>query len=665
MKIRSILTKSAIGIVLAAIAILFVLHILDIRIRYELGIGDFYRYSAALTETERARIRERPIVVGIANDPPLAFTNQYNNYNAGILIDYFSQIGIELGGNVLVKVLSAESLPEALETGSVDTIVTEMPGEEASSSNYGMPLCVVKTQIFVSKSSHFHRIADLTGRTVVALERNATNETVLNRLNAEGVRVVYVDNIYQAFALLSRGDVAGFLGEDMEATHFLGVTNRGSTYRAIGDVLYRSPRSFQVTPDNTELLTILNKGIVELKRKNLIAQTQYRWLGDYDSEGFDLRYIDTAYRVIASILVLVVAFSSWNYVITKRVNTRTRELSESREELRRIIDSISSGLLVVDTDCRIIECNDAIHGMLGLSRDQILGADIRTTESFRPFWEHDKEELLQLQGAYYYVVKQDYVAGKSLLVVEDYTEKHLNEKRARQEAKMVAVGRLSAGLAHEIRNPLGLIRSYSYIIEKKELDEVARHAISVIGDSVRRINSLIENLLRFSKLSNEEVRDVDLDALLQMISELVQIHLTRERIHFEYQISPPIKETVRLNEDVLRMALLNLIQNSIDSLEGMERERKEVKLHICRQSDQLEITLSDNGRGIERSALERVFDPFFSTKEQGTGLGLYIISTELYNNDGNITVESEPGVGTTFRIRLPIKENLDHVQQRL
>ena len=102
------------------------------------------------------------------------------------------------------------------------------------------------------------------------------------------------------------------------------------------------------------------------------------------------------------------------------------------------------------------------------------------------------------------------------------------------------------------------------------------------------------------------------------------------------------------------MVVQNLLKNAIDSFSGMEIERKRINLYAEFLEDRLLLKISDNGCGIEREKLDKIFDPFFSTKDSGTGLGLYIVSTEVENNNGKISVESERGKGTSFDIVLPI-----------
>ena len=631
---------------------------LDLNLRYGMGMIEYYKYNAVFTSKEEEFLKEKPLLVGVDNDPPLAYLNEFNSYNTGIMVDYLSQLAIELGNDIHLKVGSKEYLDEALNGKEIDLAVMEKTFENEKKFDMTHPLCVVKGKIIVKNNLDIDNIVDLKDKTLVSLKSDNVNGRINNYFEFKNnIDIMEVENIYQCFALINNNVAVGFVGDDMEAVHFLNVTNKGSNFKILDPILYEKNISIAVEKGNEELLNIFNKGILELKKKNLIAQTQYKWLGDFESDSIDLRKIEMAYKILVAVILIIVFFSSWNYVITQRVNTKTRELSESKEELRLIIDTMQNGIMVIENDKTIVECNDAVTNFAGISREELIGWDYNDIESLKYFVdEKHMNKVFNLGNSYYYITSKMFANNKKLIAIEDYTEKYVNEKRARQESKMIAVGQLSAGLAHEIRNPLGLIKSYSYIIEKYCVDEICKHAISVINDSVGRINKLIENLLRFSKLSNDENKVVDIENLINVILTLEEKNIKQNQITINSNLRGEQLKSIVMNEDVLKMIFLNLINNSIDSFKEIERDEKIINLDIGIKENYLNIKVSDNGCGIEKEKLENVFNPFYSTKESGTGLGLYVISTEISNNDGHISVESELGKGTEFKIVLPIKE---------
>lgn len=631
---------------------------LDLNLKYNLNVFDYYKYNSVLTLNEKAYLQERPFIVGIYNDPPLAYLSEFNNYNKGIIIDYLSQLAIELRTDINVKVQHEEYLLTALDNKEIDIAVVEKNSEIEKKFKITQPLCVVKGKILVKNNSGIDNVYDLRNISLVTLKSDNQDGRIQKYFKTKNnVKILEVDNIYQCFALINNKVAVGFVGDDMEAAHFLKVTNRETKYSFLKPTIYEKEICLATQKDNEELNNILNKGILEVKKKNLIAQTQYKWLGNFDSDSLDLRKIEFAYKILIGLILIIGFFSSWNYVITQRVNAKTRELSESKEELRLIIDTMQSGIMVIEDDSIIVECNDAIEKLVKIDKNKLIGINYNEIDLLKPFFnEENINRVFKLKKSYYYVTYQTFANNKKLIMIEDYTEKYIHEKTARQESKMIAIGHLSAGLAHEIRNPLGLIKSYSYIIEKYCIDDIGKHAISVINESVGRINKLIENLLRFSRLSNDENKLVDIESLLNVILALEAKNIEQNGIVIKSQVSGNHLRPIVMNEDVLKMILLNLINNSIDSFEGIERETKIINLVLSVEENYLRIKVSDNGSGIEKDMLEDIFNPFYSTKEKGTGLGLYIISTEIFNNDGKISVESNYGEGAEFNIILPIKE---------
>ncbi|WP_312653745.1 ATP-binding protein [Aminipila sp.] len=631
---------------------------LDLNLKYNLSVLDYYKYNSVLTPREKTLLQEKPFLVGLYNDPPLAFLNEFNNYNTGIVVDYLSQLAIELRNDIHLKVESEEYLSDALNNEEIDIAVVERTPDNEKRFEISQPLCVVKGKILVKNNLDIDSIYDLNDMRLVALKSDYRNGSIQEYFKTKhNIEIIEVENIYQCFALINKDVAVGFVGDDMEAAHFLKVTNRETNFSFLKPTVYEKEICLATQKGNYELVNILNKGILELKKKNLIAQTQYKWLGNFHSDSLDLQKIELTYKILIGITLIIAIFSSWNYIITQRVNSKTRELSESKEELRLIIDTMRSGIMVIKNDSTIIECNKAVEKLAGIARDNLIGINYNQIEALQPFInELHMNQVFNVKKAYYYITCQNFSSNKKLISIEDYTEKYVHEKTARQEAKMIAIGQLSAGLAHEIRNPLGLIKSYSYIIEKYCTDEIGKHAISVINDSVGRINKLIENLLRFSRLSNDENKLVDIESLLNVILELETKNIEQNNITINSWVGGKYLRPIVMNEDVLKMILLNLLNNSIDSFEGIEREAKIIKLSLIVEESHLNIKISDNGCGIEKEIIEDIFNPFYSTKEKGTGLGLYVISTEIFNNDGKISVESNPGDGTEFDIILPIKE---------
>ena len=263
------------------------------------------------------------------------------------------------------------------------------------------------------------------------------------------------------------------------------------------------------------------------------------------------------------------------------------------------------------------------------------------------------EPYICYQGRYYSIFVRTVGAEKKnrLIQIEDCTEKVFTERKFRQESKMIAVGQLSAGLAHEIRNPLGLIKNYSYILRDFAEDDMASHSLDVIGESADRIDHLIENLLRFSRLSNDKPARLNVEQLLQNIIDLERKKTEKQNIMLS--LLCPKDLAIYAREETIKIVAFNLINNAIESFHELQREQGKLEIRAKAEAGALVLEVEDNGSGMSQETMENIFNPFFTTKDTGTGLGLYIVSSELEKVGGQISVKSELGQGTVFTVTIP------------
>ena len=234
--------------------------------------------------------------------------------------------------------------------------------------------------------------------------------------------------------------------------------------------------------------------------------------------------------------------------------------------------------------------------------------------------------------------------------------------------KLASIGRLSAGLAHEIGNPLGIVQGYIDLLADSNLDEEERKIFSRKAlHELNRINTLIRNLLDLSRTpTSSAITTVEVHPLLKDIIEAVRIRKTAVEINYTTDL---LAENSRItgDSDGLRQVFLNCILNSIDAIEEKtDCEKGNIRLTTGNSlSDEntnvIRITLQDNGAGISEQHLEAIFDPFFTTKEvgKGTGLGLAVAHNFIKKSGGHLHVSSTPGQGTTVTITLPLASQPD------
>jgi len=236
----------------------------------------------------------------------------------------------------------------------------------------------------------------------------------------------------------------------------------------------------------------------------------------------------------------------------------------------------------------------------------------------------------------------------------------LLDERLLQAQKLAALGELSAGVAHEINNPLAIIRQEAEWMQQLLKKAPALPEVAELKDSLREILQQVErsgeithNLLNLARKREPVLQEVDLNSLIESMARLVEKETIARQIELIRDYQPNLPRTVS-DPPLLRQVILNLLNNARQALDGPGTITV-----VTRLADQehLEVSVRDTGRGIPPDHLDKVFEPFFTTKPpgQGTGLGLALCHSIVHKLGGDIRVMSRVGQGTTFTIRLPLK----------
>jgi signal transduction histidine kinase len=239
--------------------------------------------------------------------------------------------------------------------------------------------------------------------------------------------------------------------------------------------------------------------------------------------------------------------------------------------------------------------------------------------------------------------------------------RHLEEAedQVRRTDRLAALGQLTAGLAHELRNPLGTMKTSAEMLARKVSadNEIAREMAGYIQQEVDRINSLITRFLDFAKPRNLRLEKTDLHAMLNHAIELFDRENpgAASSVTVFKNYSPDVPP-VRVESDLMEHVITNLLSNAAQASAAGAVVTVKTRLAATAEGLKAEIAVIDRGSGIDSKHLENIFNPFFTTKAEGVGLGLAIVSRIVDEHGGQITVESTPGEGSVFRVYLPVAE---------
>jgi two-component system sensor histidine kinase HydH len=228
------------------------------------------------------------------------------------------------------------------------------------------------------------------------------------------------------------------------------------------------------------------------------------------------------------------------------------------------------------------------------------------------------------------------------------------EADARRSERLAALGQMSAGLAHEIRNPLGVIKgSAEMLVQKlKDAEPLASELAGYIFSEVNRLNALVARFLDFARPSNLELRPVQIAVVLNRALESVQAQIPNASVPVERQYASV--PDIRVDEQLCERVFVNLIQNAYQAMESADGTAQSVlSLRVAPETGGVEVTVEDTGPGVPPELREQVFNPFYTSKKNGVGLGLAIVAKFVDAHRGRITLEPNSPRGARFRILLP------------
>jgi len=238
---------------------------------------------------------------------------------------------------------------------------------------------------------------------------------------------------------------------------------------------------------------------------------------------------------------------------------------------------------------------------------------------------------------------------KILLAIEDITEKKLLQEKLITSEKLAAIGQLASAVGHEIRNPLGVIKNSAYFLNMKLKDaadeKVVKH-LKILEKEVNSANFIISDLLDFARKKPPTLDQADLSETVKNTLSYITVP---ENIKVEIKLGEIPK--MLLDKEQVQRVCQNLILNAVQAMP----EGGKLTIQTTKQDDSAKLIVRDTGVGIPKENMPKLFTPLFSTKAKGIGLGLVICKQIVEGHDGNITVESEVGEGSTFTVKLPIR----------
>lgn len=637
---------------------------------------------------------DRVLKVGFdPQSPPYQFMR--NDGYVGFNIDLMNKVAEDQNFRVKYVPLPIAQSIEALREGEIDIILgVPFRAEYSDVVDFTDRYLTSSVGVLVPADSPIKELTDLQGKKV-AIQYNTMEYDFLR--NIRNIHYHSAHTVKTGMEVLYRGRADAFVGNQITASYLLNEKGLESDYRFLDSHLLPLEYSFAVRKGNYLLMHHLNIGIRHLKLTDSYSDIYNKWFDGLESPLSEkLKKIrETLIFIVISALIIFLFGFRWNRLLQREVDKKTKDLQSMnlslKEQIKKtknsdqfkeqILESSARGVVTCDQKGVITTINNValelmdekgkvigkkasdfpfLWNMLKGSIDEafnsgkkIIGKEQKVIFSQREtcFVRYD------IQPLYNFEKKTTGV----LLMFEDITTEKAIKDQLQEQEKSQALIQLVAGLAHEIRNPLTSIKTFVQLIPIKMDNERFRSEIStLVPREIERLNQLVEGLINYAKPGSNEVNPVDLEKLIQSTIILFKQETENKNIDIVWDVEPNL--WIEADESQISQVLINIFLNAIESMDNKRKSMNEqanltFSIRAYQAEGEVVVSLSDEGEGMTREETRKIFDPFYTSKTSGTGLGLSLSKQYIIENNGSLTVDSKPGSGSLFELRFPKKEN--------
>jgi len=600
------------------------------------------------------------------NLPPFSLQDENNNMT-GFSLDLLRAVAAQSGYELEYVPVDWEEAIKLLHTGKVDVVAgmkyTSARDEwfDFTESYFTMSdvLIVPKTNSTIQAMNHLKE-------KVVAVHRGGTALELTESVRRVKTLVAFSEPEALHYLMIDRADA--FIGNRWTAELTLRKANRWDEFEMRSGMMNPTDYAFAVREGNVGLLHDLNEGLAMIYRDGTYSSIYSHYFEPYSTHLTDIwkkTVIGLAALVGAVFMGLLFIFF-WNKRLQAEVNKQTAALADMLSFQRTVLDNMESGIISVDTRRTITLMNRVAQELLPLDK-QARGRTLQETLPHLPFvhalpevGEQTEGEFVLEQGGnrvlHYYITAFLNRFGEPagwIISLQDRTEQKQLQARLITQEKMRALGQLVAGIAHELRNPLTAIKTFVEMLPRKVDDLRFREEfLRYVPTEVERMNKILHDLLDYSRTKPRERGWVDVGKLIDSVIGLFARRLATEGIEVEADVRAGV--WVNGDKGQLKQVLINLVLNAIEAM--TDHPHKLLRIEFRDDGERIVLELSDTGEGMDEAKMAQLFQPFYTTKGQGIGLGLYLSKKIIVEHGGDIQVRSKCGEGSTFTlhfVRLP------------
>ncbi len=392
--------------------------------------------------------------------------------------------------------------------------------------------------------------------------------------------------------------------------------------------------------------------------------------------GLDMTYIEARSKedsreVLKGFYLLLIGFAGISLLIlVQAYRTAQSSLKKIKLLSDNIVDNMPIGLIVLDTNSVIASFNNIAETLLHILGENIIGKAVKgnlpeqLTELVEELQQNKKDLVKELEidldehGKIYLDINMSVLEDNSknllgyIILFRDLSEVQALKKEVERSTRLASIGRLAAGVAHEIRNPLSSIKGFAtYFGERYKDVPEDKNTAQIMVNEVERLNRVISQLLEFARPVNISKNMLDIRTVINHSAKIIERNAEERGVELDINI-PAGTPHISIDSDRINQVFLNLFLNSLEAMEP--GGKLFVSVDYDSANEVMKIKVADTGKGIAPEDIGNVFDPYFTTKQSGTGLGLAIVHRIIESHNGEIKVESEQEKGTDITITLPL-----------
>jgi len=371
---------------------------------------------------------------------------------------------------------------------------------------------------------------------------------------------------------------------------------------------------------------------------------------------------------------LVKALEKIDKMDQEKIRSLVYAITVDIDRLEMVLESLTDGVVVTGQDHKILLFNKSAERLLPFTAGELVEKTVWDTLEDREIAAFLKDKLMSQEKVRDWELTLDEPGGRTLAVsimplvqdtvvrgnvvhIEDITQKRTEQARLRRAESLAALTTLTAGVAHEIKNPLASIGIHLQLIRKaiegRETVKSAgvREYLQVIDEEVGRLNQIVVDFLFAVRPMDAKLECKDLNPVIRELLDFLRFELDEAGVKVELQLADELPR-IRLDEKYLKQALLNIIKNAISAMPSGGT----MYIKTAAADGELVLTIADTGIGMPEEIIEKIFEPYFTTRAFGSGLGLTLVYKIVKEHLGEISVSSREGEGTSFQISFPVPQ---------